>query len=64
MSDFPIALTGHRPSRLAGFDLSLPFYDGLREALTLVVIQQLDANSGKHLVFTPAWPWGPSTTTK
>lgn len=61
MSDFHISLTGHRPSRLAGYDLSLPFYDRLREALALVVIQQLDANPSKHLVLHSGMALGADT---
>lgn len=39
---FGIALTGHRPSRLAGYDISAAYYQRLQAYLELVISQGLD----------------------
>lgn len=41
---FHVALTGHRPGKLAGYNLSIPFYTALRDRLAEIV----DAGLAKH----------------
>ena len=39
-----IALTGHRPPKLDGYDLTTPFYRRLRSRLDRIISDQLDAH--------------------
>lgn len=44
MSTFHIALTGHRPNKLAGYNMSAPFYKRLRQQLMAVIAQKLETH--------------------
>lgn len=58
---FHVALTGHRPSKLAGYDLSHPFYAALQQRLEgiiadgLRVHDQLVLHSGMALGADTVW---------
>jgi len=39
---FHVALTGHRPDKLAGYDLTAPFYTALRDWLVHIITTGLD----------------------
>lgn len=56
-----LALTGHRPPRLAGYDLNHPFYQNLQATLeslierALVKYQVVDCHSGMALGADTVW---------
>lgn len=37
-----LSLTGHRPDKLAGYNLNVPFYDRLRHRLIRIIERSLD----------------------
>lgn len=61
MNDYHIALTGHRPNRLDGYNLNTPFYDNLRRKLKIILEDQLKihnhitAHSGLALGADTIW---------
>ncbi|WP_433673831.1 SLOG family protein [Microbacterium gorillae] len=44
MTSFHMSLTGHRPNKLDGYDLSTPFYDLLRQTLRTAITGALDVH--------------------
>jgi uncharacterized phage-like protein YoqJ len=58
---FHIALTGHRPNKLAGYDLTHPFYTALRAWLVAIIecglarYQHLTLHSGMALGADTVW---------
>lgn len=56
---FHVALTGHRPDKLAGYDLSHPFYEALRERLKVIVMQGIEQHG--HLTLHSGMAQGADT---
>lgn len=48
MSTFNIALTGHRPNKLAGYNLDHPFYKALQQELEHQILIQLEHHDFVH----------------
>ncbi len=56
---FHVALTGHRPSRLAGYDLAHPFYGRLQSKLQQIIIDGLSVH--RHLTLHSGMALGADT---
>lgn len=56
---FHVALTGHRPGKLAGYDLYHPFYERLRERLKGIVLDGIEKHS--HLTLHSGMALGADT---
>lgn len=59
LESFHIALTGHRPQRLAGYDLSQPFYTLLQRKLSRIIEAGLEKH--KHLTLHSGMALGADT---
>lgn len=56
---FHVSLTGHRPTKLAGYDLSDPFYEALRERLKRIILEGLQVHG--HLTLHSGMALGADT---